>query len=84
LPDYRTATGLATPGRPGRGELATGRRHTAVTLTEVTDPELRRTVMRAFPRKVPGGVMFFVRLGLVSRADQDEFAAAADRVFRIG
>jgi deazaflavin-dependent oxidoreductase (nitroreductase family) len=68
----------------GRGELATGRRHTAVTLTEVTDPELRRTVMRAFPRKVPGGVMFFVRLGLVSRADQDEFAAAADRVFRIG
>jgi hypothetical protein len=29
--------------------------------------------------------MFFVRLGLVSRADPDEFAAAADRVavFRI-
>jgi hypothetical protein len=41
--------------------------------------------MRAFPTEVPGGVMFFVRLGLVSRADPDEFAAAADQVavFRI-
>jgi deazaflavin-dependent oxidoreductase (nitroreductase family) len=69
----------------GRGELAAGRRRTAVTLTEITDPEVRRAVMRAFPTKVPGGVMFFVRLGLVSRADSDEFAAAADRVavFRI-
>jgi deazaflavin-dependent oxidoreductase (nitroreductase family) len=69
----------------GRGELAAGRRRAAVTLTEVTDPELRRAVMRAFPAEIPGGVMFFVRLGLVSRADPDEFAAAADRVavFRI-
>jgi deazaflavin-dependent oxidoreductase (nitroreductase family) len=69
----------------GRGELASGRRRTAVTLTEITDPELRRAVLRAFPREVPGGVMFFVRLGLVTRADPDEFAAAADRVavFRI-
>ena len=69
----------------GRGELASGRRRTAVTLTEITDPELRRAVMRAFPTEVPGGVMFFVRLGMVSRADPDEFAAAADRVavFRI-
>ena len=69
----------------GRGELSAGRRRTAVTLTEITEPELRRAVMRAFPREVPGGVMFFVRLGMVTRADPDEFAAAADRVavFRI-
>jgi deazaflavin-dependent oxidoreductase (nitroreductase family) len=69
----------------GRGELAAGRRRTTVTLTEITDPEVRRAVMRAFPTEVPGGVMFFVRLGLVNRADPDEFAAAADRVavFRI-
>jgi deazaflavin-dependent oxidoreductase (nitroreductase family) len=69
----------------GRGELASGRRRTAVTLTEVTDPELRRAVMRAFPREVPGGVMFFVGLKLVTRADPEEFAAAADRVavFRV-
>ncbi len=64
----------------GRGELARGRRVRPVTLTEVTDPDLRRTVMRAFPVEVPHGVEFFVRIGLVRRADPDEFAAAADRV----
>jgi deazaflavin-dependent oxidoreductase (nitroreductase family) len=69
----------------GRGVLATGRRRRPVTLTEITDPGLRRTVMRAFPVEVPSGVAFFVRLGLVTEADPDQFAAAADRVtvFRI-
>ena len=69
-----------------RGELSDGRRRTTVTLTEMTDPAQARAVMRAFPTQVPGGVLFFVRLGLVTRADPDEFAAAADRVavFRIG
>jgi deazaflavin-dependent oxidoreductase (nitroreductase family) len=64
----------------GRGELARGRRRTSVTLTEVTDPALRRAVMRAFPREVPNGVPFMVRLGLVDKADPDQFEAAADRV----
>ena len=64
----------------GRGELAAGRHRTSVTLTEVMEPERRRAVMRAFPTEVPGGVTFFVRLGLVTKADPDEFAAAADRV----
>ncbi|MDN5914765.1 MAG: nitroreductase/quinone reductase family protein [Pseudonocardia sp.] len=64
----------------GHGELARGRRREAVVLTEVTDPSARRAVLRAFPREVPGGVAFFVRLGLVERADPDQFAAAADRV----
>ena len=41
---------------------------------------VRRDVMRAFPVKVPGGVPFFVRLGLVTKADPGEFSAAADRV----
>ncbi len=69
----------------GHGELAAGRRRSAVTLTEVTDPDLRRAVMRAFPAEVPHGVAFFVRLGLVERGTADEFAAAADRVavFRV-
>ncbi|HET6707757.1 nitroreductase/quinone reductase family protein [Amycolatopsis sp.] len=69
----------------GRGELAYGRRKQAVTLTEVTEPDVRELVMRAFPREVPHGVPFFVRLGLVTGPDPDEFAAAADRVaaFRI-
>jgi deazaflavin-dependent oxidoreductase (nitroreductase family) len=69
----------------GRGELAHGRRKQAVTLDEVTDPGVRAEVMRAFPREVPHGVPMFVKLGLVAKADPDEFAAAADRVavFRI-
>ncbi|HEY3468442.1 MAG TPA: nitroreductase/quinone reductase family protein [Amycolatopsis sp.] len=69
----------------GRGELAHGRRKQAVTLEEVREQQTRVDVMRAFPREVPHGVPMFVKLGLVSRADPDEFAAAADRVavFRI-
>jgi deazaflavin-dependent oxidoreductase (nitroreductase family) len=70
----------------GRGELASGRHRAAVPLTEVTDPALRAAVMRAFPTSVPGGVPFFVKLGLVTGADPDEFAAAGEHVavFRIG
>jgi deazaflavin-dependent oxidoreductase (nitroreductase family) len=64
----------------GRGELSRGRRRSTVTVHEVDDPELRRAVLRVFPRQAPGGVSFYVRLGLVDRADPDQFAAVADRV----
>jgi deazaflavin-dependent oxidoreductase (nitroreductase family) len=64
----------------GRGELRRGRHVRAVALTEVTDAEQRRAVLRAFPGQAPGGVPFFVRLGLVERADPEQFAAAAERV----
>jgi hypothetical protein len=64
----------------GTGELAYGRRRQRVALSEVTDPDLRRTVVRAFPTEVPHGVPFFVRLGLVKAGDPDEFAGIADRV----
>ena len=64
----------------GHGEFTRGRRRSAVTLTEVDDPAEARAVLRAFPREVPGGVPFFVRLGLVEKADPDQFAATADRV----
>jgi deazaflavin-dependent oxidoreductase (nitroreductase family) len=64
----------------GRGELAYGRRRRPVRLTEITDSDLRRAVMRAFPTEVPHGVQFFVRIGLVRGGDPDEFAAAADQV----
>jgi deazaflavin-dependent oxidoreductase (nitroreductase family) len=77
LPDCDWARNVRAAGR---GELAAGRRRTAVTLTEVVEPERRRAVMRAFPTEVPGGITFFVRLGLVTKGDPDEFAAAADRV----
>jgi deazaflavin-dependent oxidoreductase (nitroreductase family) len=64
----------------GRGELAQGRRRTVVRCTEVDDPQVTRAVLRAFPVKVPNGVPFMVRLGLVDRADPDQFEAIADRV----
>ena len=57
-----------------------GRRHQPVEFHEVTDPSLRRLVLRSFPAAVPGGVRFFIRLGLVTAADPAQFAAAADRV----
>ncbi len=64
----------------GAGVLASGRRSAGVVLTEVDDPALRRAVMRAFPRQARGGVLFMVRLGLVTKDDPDEFEAAADSV----
>lgn len=64
----------------GHGTLAAGRRTSVVALAEVTDAQVRHAVLRAFPTEVPGGVPFFVRLGLVERADPDQFEAAADRV----
>ena len=64
----------------GQGELAQGRRRTAVTFQEVDDPAVTRKVLRAFPVEVPHGVPFMVRLGLVDRADPDQFEAIADRV----
>jgi hypothetical protein len=64
----------------GRAVLSRGRRSERVELREVTDPDLRRAVMTAFPVEVPHGVQFFVHIGLVSGPDPAEFGAAADRV----
>jgi deazaflavin-dependent oxidoreductase (nitroreductase family) len=64
----------------GRGELRHRRTVRSVALTEVLDPDLRREVVRAFPREVPSGVPFFVRIGLVDGPDPEQFAAVADRV----
>jgi len=51
----------------------------------VTDPAEQAAVLRAFPREVPSGVPFFVRLGLVTGPDPDQFAALAGQatVFRL-
>jgi deazaflavin-dependent oxidoreductase (nitroreductase family) len=64
----------------GRGTVTAGRRSHDVTITEVADPVTRERVLRAFPVQARGGVPFFVRLGLVTSADPDQFAAVADRV----
>jgi hypothetical protein len=69
----------------GRGVLARGRTEENVVLEEVNAQENRR-IVREFPRQIPGGVQFFVRLGLVERpAGPDQFEAAADNLvlFRI-
>ena len=64
----------------GQGRLTSGRRHSDLAITEVTDPARRRQVVSQFPVEVPRGVPFFVSLGLVTKADPDEFGAIADEV----
>jgi hypothetical protein len=64
----------------GWGILSRGRRRARVALVEVKSPESGR-VMREFPRQIPAGVQFFVRLGLVeSPGGPDQFEAAAERL----
>ncbi len=77
LPDADWARNIRAAGR---GELRRGRRVRRVLLPEVHDLGTKRAVMRVFPRAARGGVPFFVRLGLVERADPEQFAAIADRV----
>lgn len=69
----------------GEGVLSRGRRHRRVALVEVPIDE-REPIVREFPRQVPRGTDFFVRLGLVAPpADSNAFAAAAPKltVFRL-
>ena len=77
LPDADWARNIRAAGR---GELRRGRRVRPVLLPEVHDLATKRAVMRVFPRAARGGVSFYVRLGLVEKADPDQFAAIADRV----
>jgi len=70
----------------GWGWLSRGRKPARVALLEVKPPE-SRGIVGEFPRCIPGGVQFFVRVGLVEAPGRpDQFEAAADRLilFRIG
>lgn len=64
----------------GEGDLRHRRTVRRVHLQEVTDRQLRRQVVRAFPTEVPHGVPFFVRLGMVTGPDPDQFAEISDHV----
>lgn len=66
------------------GILARGRKQERVTLVELPEEE-RASILREFPRKVPHGVQFFVKAGIVASPDPEAFAAAAPRctVFRV-
>lgn len=69
----------------GTAELCHGRKTTAVRLTEVTDTDEKRRVMRAYPSIQPMGVYPFRIMGHVNSANPDEWERAADLVelFRI-
>jgi hypothetical protein len=63
-----------------QGILSRGRRQTRVALIEVGPPDSGR-ILREFPRLIPAGVQFFVRLGLVEPpAGPDQFESAAARL----
>ena len=64
----------------GRAEMARGRRAAPVTLHEITDAAAQAPVLRTFPVQARGGVPFYVRLGLVTGPDPDQFAALAGQV----
>ncbi|PJE20498.1 MAG: deazaflavin-dependent nitroreductase [Mycobacterium sp.] len=65
------------------GTLARGRRRRQVRIVELTADDAR-PVLREFPAKVPVGVAFAKRSGLVRDGSPDEFEALAGRlaVFR--
>jgi deazaflavin-dependent oxidoreductase (nitroreductase family) len=67
----------------GEGTLARGRKSRRVRIVELSADEAR-PVLRSFPEKVPIGVSFGKRSGLVTDGTPDEFEALAGRcpVFR--
>ncbi|MBX9642166.1 MAG: nitroreductase family deazaflavin-dependent oxidoreductase [Mycobacteriaceae bacterium] len=80
---YPGADWAANARAAGTGTLARGRRHRQVRIVELTAADAR-PVLREFPAKVPVGVAFAKRSGLVRDGSADEFEALAGRlaVFR--
>lgn len=80
---YSGADWAANARAAGSGELSRGRRSRRVRIVELT-AEQARPVLREFPAKVPVGVTFAKRSGLVHQGTPDEFEALAGRlaVFR--
>ncbi|OBF54781.1 deazaflavin-dependent nitroreductase [Mycobacterium sp. 852002-50816_SCH5313054-b] len=81
---YSRADWVLNARAAGAGTVTRGRRSKRVAFVELTAEEAR-PVLRAFPAKVPRGVGFFKRSGLVQRGTADEFEALAGRcaVFRL-
>ena len=67
----------------GTGTLSRGRKSRRVNIVELSAEEARR-VLRQFPVKVPAGIGFMKRAGLVSQGTPEEFEALAETcpVFR--
>jgi len=80
---YPGADWAANARAAGTGTLSRGRRRRQVRIVELSVDDAR-PVLRQFPTKVPVGVAFAKRSGLVSDGSPDEFEALAGRlaVFR--
>lgn len=80
---YPGADWAANARAADTGTLARGRRARVVRIVELT-AEQARPVLREFPAKVPVGVSFAKRSGMVRDGTADEFEALAGRlaVFR--
>jgi deazaflavin-dependent oxidoreductase (nitroreductase family) len=80
---YPGADWAANARAAGTGRLARGRRSREVRIVELT-AEQARPVLREYPQKVPVGVSFAKRSGMVRDGTADEFEALAGRlaVFR--
>ncbi|BBY13011.1 nitroreductase family deazaflavin-dependent oxidoreductase [Mycobacterium marseillense] len=80
---YPGADWAANARAAGTGTLSRGRRSRRVRIVELSASEAR-PVLREFPAKVPVGVAFAKRSGMVRDGTADEFEALAGRlaVFR--
>lgn len=80
---YPGADWAANARAAGTGTLSRGRRRRRVRIVELTAQDAR-PVLREFPAKVPVGVAFAKRSGLVRNGTAEEFEALAGRlaVFR--
>lgn len=76
---YPGADWAANARAAGTGVLRRGRRSRRVRIVELT-AEQSRPVLRAFAAKVPVGVGFAKRSGLVTAGTPDEFEALAGRL----
>jgi deazaflavin-dependent oxidoreductase (nitroreductase family) len=81
---YANADWVLNARAAGAGTVTRGRKAQRVSFVELS-VEQSRPVLRAFPAKVPAGVGFFKRAGLVEQGTADEFEALAGRcaVFRL-
>ena len=81
---YPSADWVRNARAAGAGTVTRGRKSQRVSFVELT-AEQARPVLRAFPEKVPTGVGFFKRSGLVKQGTPAEVEALAGRcaVFRL-
>jgi deazaflavin-dependent oxidoreductase (nitroreductase family) len=81
---YPKADWVLNARAAGVGSVSKGRKSERVSFVELTTDQAR-PVLRAFPGKVPTGVGFFKRSGLVQQGTADEFETLAGRcaVFRL-